>query len=93
MNILYTVDMKPSIMFYFAIIIGLILADQTAGLTKPSSVRLENNEYTGIVIAIHPNETEDEKLIEAISVSFGKKFFHFNKIYYKPVSLSLYIYH
>lgn len=43
-----------------------MLANPTAGLTKPSSVRLENNEYTGIVVAIHPNETEDERLIEAI---------------------------
>lgn len=39
------------------------------GLTKPSAVKLENNEYSGVVIAIHHSEPENEDLIDEIIVS------------------------
>ncbi|XP_071830250.1 calcium-activated chloride channel regulator 1-like isoform X3 [Apostichopus japonicus] len=35
-------------------------------ITRPSSIKLENNEYTGLVIGIHPDIPEDEQLITRI---------------------------
>ncbi|KAJ8047303.1 Calcium-activated chloride channel regulator 1 [Holothuria leucospilota] len=37
------------------------------GLTRPTSVKLENNGYTGIVIAIHHSEAENQTLIEVLT--------------------------
>lgn len=44
-------------------------------LTKPSAVKLEDNGYTGIVLAIHHREPESERLIEEIIVSKFIKLF------------------
>lgn len=42
---------------------------RTEGLIKSSSIRLENNEYKGIVVAIHPDEAENTEIIDIIKVS------------------------
>ena len=39
-----------------------------SGLTKPTSIKLINNAYTGIVVAIHRDVPEDQKLIDVIKV-------------------------
>ena len=37
-------------------------------LTKPTSVKLTNNAYTGVVVGIHRDVEESEELIDAIKV-------------------------
>lgn len=43
---------------------------RTEGLIKSSSIRLENNEYKGIVVAIHPDEAENTEIIDIIKGVF-----------------------
>ena len=38
-------------------------------LTKPSSIKLIDNAYTGVVVAIHRDVEEDPRLINVIKVS------------------------
>ncbi|KAJ8023069.1 Calcium-activated chloride channel regulator 1 [Holothuria leucospilota] len=52
---------------YMIILLGLLLLiEQCFALTKPTSIKLENNEYTGVLFAIHPDVPEDPQLIEEI---------------------------
>lgn len=41
-------------------------------LTKPSAIKLENNEYTGVVVAIHESEPVNSNLIGAIKRMFDR---------------------
>ncbi|XP_071846823.1 calcium-activated chloride channel regulator 1-like [Apostichopus japonicus] len=52
-----------------SVILSLVTSPVT-GLNKPSGVKLENNEYTGIVVAIHEDEPENLELIDAIKEMF-----------------------
>lgn len=45
-----------------------IAVPPSSGLTKPSGVKLHSNEYTGIVVAIHPDEPENPAIIDIIKV-------------------------
>lgn len=50
-------------------VIILTAVQPSVGLTKPSGVKLVNNEYTGLVVAIHPDEEENSKIIDIIKVT------------------------
>ncbi|XP_071846825.1 calcium-activated chloride channel regulator 1-like [Apostichopus japonicus] len=52
-----------------SVILSLVTSPVT-GSCKPSGVKLENNEYTGIVVAIHEDEQENLELIEIIKEMF-----------------------
>lgn len=54
---------------FMTIISSVVL---TEALTKPSAVRLVNNGYTGIEVAIHEDEPENRHLIDAIKRMFVK---------------------
>ncbi|PIK45470.1 putative epithelial chloride channel protein-like [Apostichopus japonicus] len=43
-----------------------MVAGQCLALTKPSSIKLIDNEYTGVLFAIHPDVPEDPQLIEEL---------------------------
>ncbi|PIK62364.1 hypothetical protein BSL78_00682 [Apostichopus japonicus] len=51
-------------------VIILTAVQPSVGLTKPSGVKLVNNEYTGLVVAIHPDEEENSKIIDIIKDMF-----------------------
>lgn len=54
------------------LVLGLVFvcfSSQIGALTKPSSIKLESNAYTGIVVAIHQDVSENQELIEKIKVS------------------------
>ena len=42
------------------------------GICKGSDLKLINNRYDGVIIAINPNVLEDLKIIEKLKVSFFK---------------------
>ncbi len=55
----------------FGIVTLVILvfgARHVTSLTKPTSIKLTNNAYTGIVVAIHRDVPEDQKLLDIIKV-------------------------
>ncbi|XP_038061542.1 calcium-activated chloride channel regulator 1-like [Patiria miniata] len=56
----------------------LLVHSNVDALTRPSSIRLENNGYTGIVVAIHNNVPENDELIERIKYMFteGSKYLY-----------------
>lgn len=60
---------SPTCVFFLLIISVTALLSLTEALTKPSGIKLVDNQYTGIVVAIHENEQENSALIEAIKVS------------------------
>lgn len=44
-----------------------------------SNVAISNSGYTGLVIAIHPDVAEDQKLIQAIKVSYAVDTWHITR--------------
>lgn len=58
---------------YTTILLGLLLlVEPCFALTKPTSIKLENNEYTGVLFGIHPDVPEDPQLIEEMKVGSFK---------------------
>ncbi len=51
-----------------AFVILALSVEHVSSLTKPTSIKLIDNAYTGIVVAIHRDVKEDQKLIEIIKV-------------------------
>ena len=49
----------------FIVLLGL---SKVESLTKPTSVKLTDNAYTGVVVGIHRDVAESEDLIDAIKV-------------------------
>ena len=50
------------------VLLTLVGIGLVSGLTKPTSIKLINNAYTGIVVAMHRDVPEDQKLIDVIKV-------------------------
>lgn len=51
------------------VVLLVYLFRDVSALTKPSSVRLQDNEYSGVIVAIHPDVEENGMVIERIKVS------------------------
>ena len=51
-----------------AFVILALSVEHVSSLTKPTSIKLIDNAYTGIVVAIHRDVKEDQKLIKIIKV-------------------------
>lgn len=73
-------------------VIVMLCHEPVNSLTKPSGVKLRNNGYTGIVVAIHPEEPENPELIEIIKRVFvnGSAFLHTatrKRAYFKEVTI------
>ncbi|PIK61221.1 hypothetical protein BSL78_01864 [Apostichopus japonicus] len=73
-----------------SVILSLVTSPVT-GMCKTSGVKLENNEYTGIVVAIHEDEPENLELIDAIKEMFisDRPTLHCNQkeTYFKEVTI------
>ncbi|KAJ8022284.1 Calcium-activated chloride channel regulator 4A [Holothuria leucospilota] len=52
------------------VVLLVYLFRDVSALTKPSSVRLEDNEYSGVIVAIHPDVEENGMVIESIKNMF-----------------------
>ncbi|XP_022080609.1 epithelial chloride channel protein-like [Acanthaster planci] len=75
-----------------AIAVLLLVHPNVDALTRPSSIRLVNNGYTGIVVAIHSNVPESDELIERIKYMFteGSKYLYEatrKRAYFKEVTI------
>ncbi|XP_071846826.1 calcium-activated chloride channel regulator 1-like [Apostichopus japonicus] len=74
-----------------SVILSLVTSPVT-GMCKTSGVKLENNEYTGIVVAIHEDEPENLELIDAIKEMFisGSAYLYIatkKRTYFKEVTI------
>ncbi|XP_022080622.1 calcium-activated chloride channel regulator family member 3-like [Acanthaster planci] len=70
----------------------LLVHSNVDALTRPSSIRLKNNGYTGIVVAIHSSVAESDELIERIKYMFteGSKYLYEatrKRAYFKEVTI------
>ncbi|KAJ8028766.1 Calcium-activated chloride channel regulator 1 [Holothuria leucospilota] len=61
---------SPTCVFFLLIISVTSFLSLTEALTKPSGIKLVDNQYTGIVVAIHEDEPQNNALIESIKSMF-----------------------
>jgi hypothetical protein len=52
---------------FVILVLGYVIDSE--GLSRPSTMTLENNEYKNVVIAIHESIPEDKTLIDTLKVS------------------------
>ena len=53
---------------FLAVAVFLLVHSNVDALTRPSSIRLDNNSYTGVVVAINNQIAESDVLIQRIKV-------------------------
>ncbi|XP_019643909.1 PREDICTED: epithelial chloride channel protein-like [Branchiostoma belcheri] len=48
------------------VVVSLVLAGVDSALNRPSEIVLENNEYSGVLVAIGPSVSEDQRIVDRL---------------------------
>ncbi|XP_041373494.1 calcium-activated chloride channel regulator 1-like [Gigantopelta aegis] len=61
-------DVTTKLLCFMLVVLGVLC--QTLGISRPTAIKLENNEYTNVLVAIHEDVPEDKNLIDKIKTMF-----------------------
>ena len=54
---------------HFVVLVCLCLVYKTVAVSRPSTMRFQNNQFTNVVVAFHDSIQEDKNLIDQLKVS------------------------